>query len=122
VESRGGRPRVAASGVVLVRPGTHGRYAVALATTATVAASLYYVAPYRRQRWRYVWPGAGLASVLWLSTTSAFGWYVRHMASYNVMYGSVGAGIALLVWMYLLAVIALVGCEFNIAWESAAGH
>ncbi len=38
------------------------------------------------------------------------------------MYGSVGAGIALLVWMYLMAVIALIGCEFNAEYERAAGH
>jgi membrane protein len=50
-------------------------------------------------------------------TTMGFGWYVSHMAHYNVMYGSVGAGIALLVWMYLLAASALIGCEFNAAYE-----
>jgi membrane protein len=93
------------------------RYAVALATTIVVTASLYYFGPYRRQRWNYVWPGATLATVLWLLATSGFGWYVRNMAHYNVMYGSVGAGIALLVWMYLMAIIALIGCEFNAQYE-----
>ncbi len=66
---------------------------------------------------RFVWPGAVLATVLWLLATTGFGWYVRHVAHYNVMYGSIGAGIALLVWMYLLAAIALIGCEFNAAYE-----
>jgi hypothetical protein len=69
--------------------------------------------PYRRQRWRYVWPGAVLATIFWLLATAGFAWYVRNIGHYNVMYGSVGAGIALLVWMYLMAVIALIGCEFN---------
>jgi membrane protein len=55
-----------------------------------------------------------------LLTTSGFGWYVRNIAKYNVMYGSVGAGIALLVWMYLLAAIALIGCEFNAEYERSA--
>jgi membrane protein len=96
------------------------RYAVAFASTVVVTGSLYYFGPYRSQRWRYVWPGAILATVLWLLATSGFGWYVRNMAHYNVMYGSVGAGIALLVWMYLLAIIALVGCEFNAAYERIA--
>jgi len=96
------------------------RYAVAFATTIVVTASLYYFGPYRGQRWQYVWPGAILATVLWLLATSGFGWYVRNMAHYNVMYGSVGAGIALLVWMYLMAIIALVGCEFNAAYERSA--
>jgi membrane protein len=93
------------------------RYLLAFVTTVTVTAMLYYVGPYRKQRWRYVWPGAILATVLWLAATSGFGWYVRHMGHYNVMYGSVGAGIALLVWMYLMAAIALIGCEFNAAYE-----
>jgi len=42
---------------------------------------------------------------------------VRHVGNYNVMYGSISAGIALLVWMYLIAAIALIGCEFNAELE-----
>lgn len=93
------------------------RYALAFATTVTVAATLYYFGPYRKQSWAGVWPGAILATVLWLLATSGFGWYVRNMANYNVLYGSVGASIALLVWMYLMAAIALIGCEFNAEYE-----
>lgn len=96
------------------------RYAVAFATTVTVTSMLYYFGPYRPQRWRYVWPGAILATLLWLAATSGFAWYVPNIGRYNVIYGSVGAGIALLVWMYLVAIIALVGCEFNAQWERAA--
>ena len=97
------------------------RYALASTTSGLVACVLYYVGPYRNQRWRYVWPGAVFASVLWLAATSGFAWYVRHLAHYNVMYGSVGAGIALLVWMYIMAAISLIGCEFNAEYERAAG-
>ncbi|MGA2268371.1 MAG: YihY/virulence factor BrkB family protein [Bryobacteraceae bacterium] len=96
------------------------RYAVAFVTTVVVAAVLYYFGPYRKQRWRYVWPGAILATTLWLLATMGFAWYVRHIGHYNVMYGSVGAGIALLVWMYLIAAIALIGCEFNAEYERSA--
>jgi membrane protein len=95
-------------------------YAVAFATTVLVTALLYYFGPYREQRWHYVWPGAIVATTLWLAATSSFGWYVRHMGNYNVMYGSIGAGIALLVWMYLMAAIALIGCEFNAEYERAS--
>jgi len=93
------------------------RYAVAGASTILVTAGLYYFGPYRRQRWKAVLPGAILATVLWLFATSGFGWYVRNLAHYNVMYGSIGTGIALLVWMYLMALIALIGCEFNAEYE-----
>ena len=42
---------------------------------------------------------------------------MRNIANYNLLYGSVGASLALLVWMYLLAVVTLLGCEFNAARE-----
>jgi membrane protein len=100
--------------------GRLARFTVAFGATVLVNACLYYFGPFRSQRWRFVWPGAMVATSLWLLATLSFAWYVRHMAHYNVMYGSVGAGIALLVWMYLLAAVALVGCEFNAACERAA--
>jgi len=93
------------------------RYVLALATTVSVTSMLYYFGPYRKQRWKNVWPGAMVATALWLLATLGFAWYVRNIAKYNVMYGSVGGGIALLVWMYLIAAIALIGCEFNAEFE-----
>lgn len=89
------------------------RYAIALTATASFTAIIYYYGPYRQQRWAAVWPGAVLSTALWFGATSVFGWYVTHITNYNVLYGSVGSSIALLVWMYLLAAIALFGCEFN---------
>jgi membrane protein len=107
---------------VLTRIVSRGaRYLLAFLTTVSVTCTLYFFGPYRPQRWRYVWPGAVLATIFWLLATAGFAWYVRNIGRYNVMYGSVGAGIALLVWMYLMAVIALIGCEFNAEYERAAG-
>jgi membrane protein len=100
--------------------GKVARYVLAFATTVAVTATLYYYGPYRKQRWRFVWPGAILATILWLAATAGFAWYAQHIGRYNVMYGSVGAGIALLIWMYLLAIIALIGCEFNAEYERAS--
>ena len=97
------------------------RYILAFATAVTVTAILYYFGPYRRQRWRFVWPGAILATMLWLLATTGFAWYVRNIAKYNAMYGSIGAGIALLVWLYLISAIALIGCEFNAEYERSSG-
>jgi membrane protein len=89
------------------------RYVVAFGATVSLTGILYYYGPYRKQRWSAVWPGAILATLLWLLATLGFGWYVRTITNYNVLYGSVGTSIALLTWMYLLAAIALFGCEFN---------
>lgn len=93
------------------------RYAVAFTATVLVTMLLYYFGPNRKQRFFRLLPGATLATVLWMPATNGFGWYVRHVAHYNVMYGSVGASIALLIWMYLVAAIALLGCEFNAEYE-----
>jgi membrane protein len=96
------------------------RYLIALAAIVLGAAILYRFGPNRPQRWKGVWPGAVLATVLWLGAILIFGWYVRNIANYNVIYGSVAAVILLLVWMYVLAAIALAGCEFNAECERAA--
>jgi membrane protein len=93
------------------------RYVVALGATVLVTGLMYYTGPNQSMKFRNVWPGAILATVGWLLATSVFGLYVRHIANYNVLYGSIGAVIALLVWMYLLAVIALLGCEYNAVRE-----
>jgi membrane protein len=93
------------------------RYIVALLATVCVTAVLYWIGPNRPIRFRAVWPGAFLATILWLAATSGFAWYVRNIANYNVLYGSIGAVIALLVWMYLLALIGLLGCEYNAVRE-----
>ena len=93
------------------------RYIIALGATVFVTALLYWIGPNRPLKFRSVWPGAFLATSLWLAATSGFAWYVRNIANYNVLYGSIGAVIALLVWMYLLAIIVLLGCEYNAVRE-----
>lgn len=93
------------------------RYMVAFASVAALTTALYYYGPYRKQQWSRVWPGALLATFLWLLSTSGFSWYVRNITNYNVLYGSIGTGIALLVWMYLISAIAILGCEFNAEYE-----
>ena len=101
------------------------RYIVAFCTTVFVTGLLYYFGPNHRpefqrtagtssSRFMRVWPGAFLATVLWLIATAGFAWYVGHrLSNYNLFYGSIGTVIVLLIWLYLLACIALVGCEFN---------
>ena len=107
------------------------RYLTAALTTVFVTGLLYYFGPHYRLQprmtnnawnWRFlrVWPGALVATVMWLLATAGFGWYVRNIATYNVVYGTLKAGLILLVWLYLLALIAMVGCEFNAERERIA--
>jgi membrane protein len=58
-------------------------------------------------------PGAVAGTLLWFPTTLAFGWYVTRVADYSMFYGSFGAGIATLVWLYITSFSVLVGAELN---------
>lgn len=91
------------------------RYTVVSGTVFLVTALFYYFGPAAPRKGRHIVPGALLSTGLWVAATLAFTWYVRNMANYNVLYGSIGAGIALLIWMYMLSLISLIGFEFNAA-------
>jgi membrane protein len=95
------------------------RLVVTFSTVIFVTTLLYRFGPSRIRSVRRLWPGAVVASLLWFVSTSAFSWYVQNIGSYNVLYGSIGAVIALLVWLYLISVIALIGCQFNAEGERA---
>jgi membrane protein len=92
-----------------------------LAATMLMIAIIYHVGPDRKQKWRNVLPGAGLATLLWILVTLGFSAYVSHFGEYDVIYGSLGAGIILLIWMYLTSLVVLIGGEFNAVVESNRG-
>ncbi|HSM77733.1 MAG TPA: YihY/virulence factor BrkB family protein [Bryobacteraceae bacterium] len=96
------------------------RFSAAFLATVSVTALAYFLGPNRPMKFLKVWPGALVATVMWLVTTLGFAWYARNIANYNFLYGSIGAFIALLSWLYLVSVIALVGCEFNAERERAS--
>lgn len=89
------------------------RWLIAISTSVAVIALIYHNAVPRTQPWHSVLPGATLATGLWFFMTMLFGWYLQHYADYSVIYGSLGAAIALLVWMYLISLVILIGAEFN---------
>lgn len=70
--------------------------------------------------WRASLPGAALATVIWLGSTLVFGMYVTRFADYSRVYGSLGAAIALMFWLYIVALSVLIGAEFN-AQRAAQG-
>ena len=89
------------------------RWLIATLTSIAVIALIYHNAVPRTQPWHSVLPGATLATVMWFVATAIFGWYLQHYADYSIIYGQLGAGIALLVWMYMISLVVLVGAEFN---------
>src|SRR6266536_6079940 len=89
------------------------RWLIAILTSVSVIALIYHNAVPRTQPWHSVLPGATLATGMWFVVTMLFGWDLQHYAEYSVSYGSLGAAIALLVWMYLISLVILIGAEFN---------
>jgi membrane protein len=89
------------------------RWSIALLTSVTVLTALYHFGTKRKEHWLWVAPGAVAGTLLWFPSTLAFGWYVTRVADYSMFYGSFGAGIATLVWMYITAFSVLVGAELN---------
>ena len=87
---------------------------VAALAISFMIAALYRYAPNREEpKWRWLTPGSLAATVLWVVATLAFGFYVSNFGSYNATYGSLGAVIVFLTWLYLSAYIILMGGELN---------
>jgi membrane protein len=77
-------------------------------------AVLYRFGPSRRRpRWRWITVGSVFAAVAWILMSSLFSWYLANFASYNATYGSLGAVVGLMMWMWLTTVVILIGAELN---------
>jgi membrane protein len=89
------------------------RWTVSLTASVGLIALLYHLGTPERQPWPRTLPGAIMATGTWFLTTLGFGWYVTRFANYSQVYGSLGAGIALLFWLYIVSFSVLCGAEFN---------
>ena len=106
-------PGLRGAGALLVKALS---YLVLLAAGVGGSAILYRQAPEgKKVEWRAVLPGALLAGIGWVVFTLAFGIYVANFGNYNATYGSLGAVIILLTWLYLAAYVLLFGAELNAA-------
>ncbi|HEX8911079.1 MAG TPA: YihY/virulence factor BrkB family protein [Humisphaera sp.] len=89
------------------------RYAVALALLFGVLSLVYYFGPNIKQKFQAISPGAIVAVVTWVLLGVGFGIYVNSFGNFNKTYGTLGAAIALLLFLYLSAAIVLIGAEIN---------
>ena len=94
------------------------RWPVLLLALAALLACIYRFGPSRRAaKWSWVSWGGGFAAVTWVVGSIAFSYYVSHFGSYNKTYGSLGAAVGFLTWIWLSATIVLVGAEVNAEME-----
>jgi membrane protein len=96
------------------------RWPVIVGLIVLAMALVYYVAPDVEQRWQWITPGSLVAVIGWLLASLGFSFYVNNFGSYNATYGSIGAVIVLLTWMYVSGFFVLVGGEINAEIEHAA--
>ena len=90
------------------------RWPVMLVLIVLGLAMLYRYGPSRRRaRWRWLSVGSAFAASAWLVVSSLFSWYLGNFANYNATYGSLGAAVGLMMWMWLSTIVVLVGAELN---------
>src|SRR5215208_4084834 len=91
------------------------RFPIALLLLAVLLSLVYRFGPDAKQRFRSVVVGAALAVVLWAISSMGFSFYLANFANYGLTYGSLGAAVGLLFYLYLCASLVLLGAELNAA-------
>ena len=91
---------------------SHLRFAVLGGVVFFPIALMYGLAQESRTMSR-IWPGAAASLAMWLALSYLFSFYVENIARYSVIYGTLGAVIVLLLWLYLAAMMLIMGAEFN---------
>jgi membrane protein len=106
-----------------------GRWPVLLLVLLIGLAVLYRYGPHRRAaRWQWVSVGSVFAAVTWIVASYLFSWYLASFANYNATYGSLGAVVGLMMWLWISTIVVLLGAELNAeiehqtARDSTVGH
>lgn len=90
------------------------RWPVLLIGLMFALAILYRYGPSRKEpQWKWISPGAAVAAIVWLLASLAFSFYAQNFGSYNETYGSLGAVIGFMTWLWISVTIVLVGAEIN---------
>lgn len=97
------------------------RYAIIISTTIFIFASLYHYTPSKRLAWSDVMPGSFFATIGLIAVSIGFAYYVNTFTNYSLLYGSIGAVIVFLTWLFLMSIIILLGGEINAIFVSKCG-
>jgi membrane protein len=90
------------------------RWPLLLVLVIVGLAVLYRFGPSRREpRWQWLSVGSVFAAATWLISSALLSWYLANFANYNATYGSLGAGIGMMMWMWVSSIVILFGAELN---------
>ncbi|HNY01995.1 MAG TPA: YihY/virulence factor BrkB family protein [Bacteroidales bacterium] len=112
-------PRFLEESALLVILIEMARWLIILGLLLTAISFIYYLAPGGKKSFRFFSAGSILSTLLVILTTLGFNFYVDHFSSYNVLYGSLGTLMIVLVWIYINAISLLIGFELNASIQSA---
>ena len=99
------------------------RWPVLAALVILGLAILYRFGPdHVHPRFRWISPGAIFAAITWLATSALLSWYLANFADYNATYGSLGAAIGLMMWMWISTIVVLLGAEINCELDLVADN
>jgi membrane protein len=106
-----------------------GRWPVLFLIVSFAIALIYRFGPSRdKAQWRWLTTGSLFASAVWVAASFLFSWYTENFGRYNETYGSLGAAIGFMIWLWLSTIVILIGAKFNAetehqtARDSTAGH
>jgi membrane protein len=96
----------------------YARWPLLLVVASLMIAVIYRFGPSRDQpQWRWISPGSIFAAVTWIIASLLFSWYTSHFGSYNKTYGSLGAAIGFMTWIWISTMVILVGAKINAELE-----
>ncbi|WP_274424240.1 YihY/virulence factor BrkB family protein [Chelativorans sp. YIM 93263] len=99
------------------------RWPITFAIVAIATSVVYRYGPSReRAKWRWISWGAALTTLVWFGASFAFSLYLQNFASYDATYGSLGTIIAFMMWIWISAMILLIGAEINAEMEHQTGR
>ena len=98
------------------------RLGIILASLVSVLALMYYVIPNKKLRIVSILPGTVFSVICWFALTYIFSIYVQHSTRISIVYGSIGAIIILMMWLYLIGIILVVGAELNAMIDDYREH
>jgi membrane protein len=95
-----------------------GRWPAIFVCVALALALIYRYGPDREEpKWRWISWGSALAAALWLAGSALFSWYAANFGNFNATYGSLGAAIGFMTWIWISAIVILIGGELDAELE-----
>ena len=98
---------------------TVGKWVIMIGLFFFAYSSVYFFAPTKKTRWRFISAGGTLATILSILTLMGFSYYITRFGQYNKLYGSIGTLLVVLLLLYIMSIILLIGFELNTSLNAA---